>query len=474
MEKAGETLKKIAADISTTSNKPDLPGLRDSAGLARRDQYGPGDPNCPHCHGLGYVREDVPMGHVNFGRLFPCSCRYDEIEATQKQHQRQISSLGPLANKTFDNFQPEGHTTDATQKASLRLAFETAHKYADAPRGWLLLHGGYGCGKTHLAAAIANARLAAGQPVLFVNAPDLLDHLRATFGPGSEVSYDDLFERVRNIPLLVVDDLGAESPTQWAQEKLYQIFNHRYNAALPTVVTSNTELERLDARLRSRLVDMDLVRKIIIDAPDYRRAESDQTDLSSLEHHRDQVFETFEDRKNEKMPAEHVKLLKDAFEKAKRFADEPDGWLILTGPHGSGKTHLAAAIANHRVRIGQSALFITFADLLDHLRATFSPDSLVRYDKRFNEVKTAPLLVLDDLSVESATPWAREKLIQLIDYRYVAALPTVITTATLKEDLDDRLQTRLLDPRLSVVCSITAPIYKGGKITQKRRKSHVR
>jgi DNA replication protein DnaC len=166
--------------------------------------------------------------------------------------------------------------------------------------------------------------------------------------------------------------------------------------------------------------------------------------------------------------------LKDAFEKAKRFADEPDGWLILTGPHGSGKTHLAAAIANHRVRIGQSALFITFADLLDHLRATFSPDSLVRYDKRFNEVKTAPLLVLDDLSVESATPWAREKLIQLIDYRYVAALPTVITTATLKEDLDDRLQTRLLDPRLSVVCSITAPIYKGGKITQKRRKSHVR
>jgi len=475
VEKAGETLKKIAADISTTSNRgPDLSGLKDSKGLSRSDQIGLGDPNCPHCHGLGYVREDVPMGHPNFGRLFPCSCRLDEIEAAQQQRRREISSLGPLANKTFDNFQPDGHTTDAAQKASLRLAFETARNYSENPRGWLLLHGGYGCGKTHLAAAIANTRLAAGQPALFVNAPDLLDHLRATFGPGSDVSYDDLFERVRNVPLLVIDDLGAESPTQWAQEKLYQIFNHRYNAALPTVVTSNTELERLDPRLRSRLVDMDLVRKIIIDAPDYRRAESDQTDLSSLGHHRDQVFETFEDRKNEKMPPEHLKLLKIAFEEAKRFADDPGGWLILTGPHGSGKTHLAAAIANHRVRIGQLALFITFADLLDHLRATFSPDSLVRYDKRFNELKTAPLLVLDDLAVESATPWAKEKLVQLIDYRYVAALPTVITTATLKEDLDDRLQTRLLDPRLSVVCSITAPIYKGGKTAQKRRKSHVR
>ncbi len=472
MEKIGETLKKIASDTSITSNR--------SGGEAPprpRAPGGPGDPDCPHCGGIGYIREDVPVGHPNFGKLFPCSCRIEEIEAAQKNRQREVSSLGPLAGKTFDNFKPEGHATDPHQRASLQRAFEISQKYADTPRGWLLLHGGYGCGKTHLAAAIANAHLAAGQPVLFVNAPDLLDHLRATFAPGSDITYDDLFERVRNIPLLVIDDLGAESPTQWAQEKLYQIFNHRYNAALPTVVTSNVELERFDPRVRSRLVDMDLVRKVAIDAPDFRRADSDQTDLSSLEHHRHQTFEAFDPRKDEIAP-EHFRLLHQAFDEAQQFAAEPHGWLVLSGPHGSGKTHLGAAIANHRVRTGQPALFITAADLLDHLRATFSPDSNVRYDKRFAELKTAPLLVLDDLSLETATPWAKEKLMQLIDYRYVAALPTVVTTSADKAELDDRLQTRLLDPRLSVVCPITAPIYRGGKSAQKKRqagkKTHVK
>ncbi|MBI5350931.1 MAG: ATP-binding protein, partial [Chloroflexi bacterium] len=376
---------------------------------------------------------------------------------------------GGLATKTFESFKPEGHAANPRQVSSLKLAFDQAKKYAESPRGWLLLHGGYGCGKTHLAAAIANAQLARGGEVMFVNAPDLLDHLRATFGPASEVSYDDMFDRVRNIPMLVIDDLGAESPTQWAQEKFYQIFNHRYNAGLPTVITSNVELERIEPRLRSRLVDMDLVRKILIEAPDFRRADSNEPDLSSLEHHRNQTFESFDARKGE-IPPEQQRLLMKAYDEAQDFAKEPNGWIVFTGGHGSGKTQLAAAIANYCNRQGQPVLFVTVSDLLDHLRATFSPDSVVRYDKRFMEVKAAALLVLDDLSIESATPWAREKLMQLVDYRYVATMPTVITTSADKDELDDWMQSRLLDPRLSTICPITAPIYKGGKGAGKRGK----
>ncbi|MEK7441310.1 MAG: ATP-binding protein, partial [Chloroflexota bacterium] len=281
MERAEATLKRIAENTSTTSTSSSKP-------LGSM----PGDPNCPHCHGVGYVRDDVPLGHVNFGKIFVCSCRLEEIQEAQKKYQLEVSSLGGLATKTFESFKPEGHAANPRQISSLKLAFDQAKKYAESPRGWLLLHGGYGCGKTHLAAAIANAQLARGSEVMFVNAPDLLDHLRATFGPASEVSYDDMFDRVRNIPMLVIDDLGAESPTQWAQEKFYQIFNHRYNAGLPTVITSNVELERIEPRLRSRLVDMDLVRKILIEAPDFRRADSNEPDLSSLEHHRNQTFES--------------------------------------------------------------------------------------------------------------------------------------------------------------------------------------
>ena len=66
-------------------------------------------------------------------------------------------------------------------------------------------------------------------------------------------------------------------------------------------------------------------------------------------------------------------------------------------------------------------------ELMDYLRYTFSPESKVTYDRVFEEVKNAPLLILDDLGTESATPWAQEKLSQLLGHRYVAASPTVVT-----------------------------------------------
>jgi DNA replication protein DnaC len=300
-----------------------------------------------------------------------------------------------------------------------------------------------------------------------VNTPDLLDHLRSTFSPASEVDYDELFDQVRNSPLLILDDLGAESPTTWAQEKLYQIFNYRYNEKLPTVVTSNLDMDRIDPRLRSRLVDLDLVRKVVINAPDFRRAQaSSETDISSLAIHDYQTFDTFDLHRSD--ADKHRVNIRAAFDAARKYAENPEGWFVLSGAYGSGKTHLAAAIANYRAQRGHAVIFVTVADLLDHLRATFSPDSLVRYDKRVDEIRTAPLLVLDDLTIGSATPWAREKLFQLIDYRYLGNLPTVITTPNQKDELDERLASRLLDDSVSTIWPITAPAYRGGK---KRRAS---
>jgi DNA replication protein DnaC len=101
--------------------------------------------------------------------------------------------------------------------------------------------------------------------------------------------------------------------------------------------------------------------------------------------------------------------------------------------------------------------------LLDHLRATYSPQSTVRYDKRFEEISEAPFLVLDGLGTESATPWAREKLYQVFNHRYVARLPTVITTTWQVEEIDPMLRTRVLDSTRCIVFAILAPDYNGGK-----------
>jgi len=122
--------------------------------------------------------------------------------------------------------------------------------------------------KTHLAAAIAHEALDRGERVLFAVVPDLLDHLRATFGPQSTVAYDERFELVRSVPLLVLDDLGAESATPWAREKLYQLINHRYNERLSTVMTTNLKPDMIEPRIYSRLCDPACGMKLTIRAPD--------------------------------------------------------------------------------------------------------------------------------------------------------------------------------------------------------------
>ena len=422
-----------------------------------------GRPDCPLCQGMGYVRLDVPLDHPDFGKLFPCTCRAREIQAQRSESLKLSSNLTTLERFTFKTFHAEGHGISSELQTNLRRAYETALTYARHPAGWLLLRGGYGCGKTHLAAAIANATLDMGLPVIFVTVPDLLDYLRAAYAPASLTSYDQRFEEVRSAPLLILDDLGTEHATSWALEKLFQLLNYRYMADLPTVITTNRDLEDMEPRLRSRLGDPELVQIATILAPDFRRAGVDhnESNLNTLSLYTDMTLDGFDLRRGELDPGE-AENLERALEQARVFAANPVGWLALTGTYGCGKTHLAAGIANARAREGYPALFVVVPDLLDHLRAAFNPQSPVTYDKRFEEVRRAPFLVLDDLGTESATPWAQEKLFQLLNHRYVAKLPTVLTTARLMEDLDPKIRTRLLDVSRCTVFSILAPAYRGG------------
>ncbi|HEY8287071.1 MAG TPA: ATP-binding protein [Chloroflexota bacterium] len=216
---------------------------------------------CPRCEGAGFLRLDVPVDDPRFGELIRCECK--EREVTERRAQRLVekSNLGAMAGYTFSTFM-----VDAPQ----RTAYQRAHQFAEAPAGWLVIMGGYGTGKTHLAAAIGNYRLSLGEPALFMVVPDLLDHLRSAYAPGSELGYDELFEAVRQTPLLILDDLGTQISTQWAQEKLYQLFNHRYIFRLPTVFTTNSSLDEIGGRLASRMSDPQISYCVTIDASDFR------------------------------------------------------------------------------------------------------------------------------------------------------------------------------------------------------------
>lgn len=226
---------------------------------------------CPTCGGSGWVRvagNCVQSQNSYNARLSPCpTCKIPELQARIESSAYQVGEGGLYQEMNFDNFVTSRPGYTQAQIGSLQRALSVCQRYAADPRGWLILAGRYGCGKTHLAASISNAtRL----PRVFMTMPDLLDQLRDGFGDSS-FDFQDRFDNVREIPLLVLDDFGSEATTGWASEKIFQLVNARYVRQLPTVFTTNADPNQLDGRVMSRMFDQRLSVRIKIDAPDYRR-----------------------------------------------------------------------------------------------------------------------------------------------------------------------------------------------------------
>ena len=423
------------------------------------DEYEPQPDACAVCGGRGWHTPGVPVGHPEFGQVVTCQCQRQRLEEERTSRLLRYGNLDHLSRFTFESVDPRGRTDDPRDHLLFEHAHAAAVEYAEEPKGWLVLTGPNGAGKTHLAAAIAERCIASGRVAFFVHVPDLLDHLRASFSPGSEVSYSELFDQVRSTPLLVLDGLGAQSVTSWAQEKLQQIFNHRFNALLPTVVTTASELDEIDPYIGSRLKSSGVSRVVEVG----RKASELAHRLGGIEPEmlRRMTFDTFDARGNNPSASQR-RSLEGAYLFAKNYAADPDGWLTLFGDTGVGKTHLAVAIAGARLREGDQVFFAFVPDLLDYLRNTFSPDSRVSYDSLFDEVKNARLLVLDDLGQELSSPWAEEKLYQIIVHRHNARLPTVITSMTdfTRERESGSIASRIRDVTVGQLSLIEAPDYR--------------
>ncbi len=453
MESLGDILRRISArNISRTTNGGGvaLPGNEPAAEL------------CPQCNGSGWVTRRVHIGHPEFGQAIPCSCQKTQDSTSRVAALRRYSNLGALSRISFAATNLEGPLPDTPNQQMFAQGVAAAAQFAEDPQGWLVLTGPSGSGKTHLAVAIANRCIERNQTTFFIVAADLLDHLRATYSPDNPISYDELFEQVRNVPVLVLDDLGMTSATPWAQEKLFQVINHRYNNSLPTVVTVRGPLQRLEDSLRTRLENADGAATVVQLGNFNSRLVLGIGEVRP-EMLKRMTFENFDTMGGANASHQDQESLDRAMHTAETFAADPEGWLLLNGPRGCGKTHLAVAIAGERLKQGSQVFFAFVPTLLDHLRATFSPDSLVGYDELFEQINSVPLLVLDDLGAESSTAWAEEKLYQIVVHRHEARLPTVITTASTIDELEDtksRIASRLVDGMVVDWQPITAPNYR--------------
>lgn len=245
-------------------------------------------PTCPMCRGTGWLRQprNLPPWSPEYKSRVECSCLIEKRRLQRRQEMLALCTrFGFQREKTLSTFQAQvkgvlqaarqtkrmiGLLTAWAREREEQVRLEERSK-VPPPAEWLVFIGPVGVGKTHLAMAIGNAALDANIVTLFATAPDLLDHLRLSFQPSSTVIYDELFVKLKEAELLLLDDLGAEQSSGWADEKLFQLLNYRYNLRLPTVVTLNKQAwDCLDVRLRSRLSDRSLVEIVNLEARDFR------------------------------------------------------------------------------------------------------------------------------------------------------------------------------------------------------------
>lgn len=158
-----------------------------------------------------------------------------------------------------------------------REALEAIAALIREPHGWLTLAGGYGTGKTTLIYAALNHLADVGVYGRYVTAPALIDHLRDAIRDEDGRAHSERLERLKTVPVLAVDELDKYRPTEYAEEAIFKLFDHRYRErrTLATLIGYNRERgDRIPPFLASRIRD-GRFRLVTLDGADLRPAQRD-------------------------------------------------------------------------------------------------------------------------------------------------------------------------------------------------------
>lgn len=238
--------------------------------------------SCPKCHGSGWdhVVRDGVEGVVR------CECirgsRFERLLASANIPSR-------YQHCELDNFDNWSRTTEIAKVAAEKFVSE----YPMPQPFGLLFMGPQGIGKTHLAVGIIKKLIRQKSiPCLFCTFPELLKEIQNSYNPNTQSSEMSILEPILDTQVLVLDELGAQKPSDWVRDQVAYVLNYRYNENKVTIITTNfmdhgaegskpvvtdSLAQRIGDRIRSRLFEM--CKDIKMDGKDFR------AEIKQANHH---------------------------------------------------------------------------------------------------------------------------------------------------------------------------------------------
>jgi DNA replication protein DnaC len=197
---------------------------------------------------MKFLAFDSPSGSDTFSQIRPCPvCSAD-------MQQKYLTALCGLSGEmlTWD-------FSNTKRIAANALAYDAAKWLAQQPQYFYTLMGKPGRGKTRLLAAIVNEARKTGRTAVYTTTSELFDHLRATYAPtqAGTLTYDAMMDKITSCTVLALDEFDRYSPTDWAQEKFFQLIERRYRRGdeCLTCFATNAALDDLPQYVTSRMLD---------------------------------------------------------------------------------------------------------------------------------------------------------------------------------------------------------------------------
>lgn len=206
--------------------------------------------SCLQCHDLGYVREDVPVGHPLFGKLVRCSCKAEE----------DVRRLQALSGLRRAELAIRLSNIDTSGRPGTQQMIEACRAFVSDPAGILTLWGSVGNAKTMCLQGVVNELQILG--AVYVTAFDLLSHIRAAFNAQRQVQDDDAYARLcrfERVRVLAIDEFDKARITDWAMEQITDLIDKRYRGgidrSLGTLLAMNADPALQPEWIASRLAD---------------------------------------------------------------------------------------------------------------------------------------------------------------------------------------------------------------------------